>query len=96
MTLQKITTENNVKTIAQIEQNQEKDIKPNTLENNSLPRKQNKKLSQYNKKFVKFIRTGERFRINKGWRTMSCYFWLKSKQIRWLHIQKQNHKKAWH
>ena len=58
MTLRKITVDNSVKYIAQSEQTQsisrererererEKDIEPNTLKNISLPRKQNKKLSQ--------------------------------------------------
>ena len=51
MTLRKKTVDNSVKFIAQSGPTQfissERDIKPNTLKNNSLPKKQNKKLSQH-------------------------------------------------
>ena len=50
----------------------ERDVKPNTIKNNSLPKKQNKKLSQINKKFVEDITTGEGFRVLEG--IMDCYF----------------------
>ena len=52
MTLGKITTDNSVKYIPQNEQTRERerekerDIKPNMIKNKSLPKKQNKKLSQ--------------------------------------------------
>ena len=63
MTLRKITIDNSVKYIPQSEQTQERDSKPNTIKNNSLPRKQNKKLSQNNKKLIKNITAG--FKIIK-------------------------------
>ena len=42
MTLRKITIDNSVKYISQSEQTQERDIEPNTLENNSLLKKMKK------------------------------------------------------
>ena len=74
MTLRKTTVDNSVNYIPQSEQTQSfpRDIKPNTKKKVSLPRKQNKKLSQNIKKFVKDIITGEGFRILK--RKMNCYF----------------------
>ena len=67
MTLRKTTVDNSVNFIPQSEQTQSfsRDIKPNTRKVVSLPRKQNKKLSQNIKKFVKDIMTGEGFRILK-------------------------------
>ena len=47
MTLRKITIDNSVKYIPQIEQTQERDIKPDTIKNKSLPLKQNKNFSKY-------------------------------------------------
>ena len=49
MTFRKITVDISVKYIPQSEQTQERDSKPNTIKNNSLPRKQNKNNSQNNK-----------------------------------------------
>ena len=49
VTLRKVTIYNSVKYIAQSEQTRERDIKRNTIKNKSLPRKQNKNVSQ-NKK----------------------------------------------
>ena len=51
MTLRKITFDNSVKFIAKTEQT--RDIKPNTMKNISLPRKQNKNISQVVKKSLK-------------------------------------------
>ena len=52
MPVRKITVDNNVKYIPQSEQTRERDIKPHTVKNTSLPKKQNKKLSQNNAKFI--------------------------------------------
>ena len=56
MTLRKVSDDNSVKYIPQNEQT--KDIKPTTMKNNSLPRKQNKIFSQ-NKKLIKDTIRGE-------------------------------------
>ena len=74
MTLRDITIDNSAKYIPQSEQTQSisRAIKPNMIKNNSLPRKQNKKFSQSNKKFNQNI-TGEGFRLLKGF--MNCYFY---------------------
>ena len=55
MTLQKITIDNNVRYNPNIEQTKEKDIKPKTIKAGSLPRKQNKKISQNNEKILKNV-----------------------------------------
>ena len=56
MTIQKITIDSRVKHIPQSEQVQsdsrERDSKLNKVYDNSFPHKQNKKLSQNNKKFI--------------------------------------------
>ena len=49
MTLRKITVDNSVRYIPKSEQMRE--IKTKTIKAGSLPRKQNKKISQNNKKF---------------------------------------------
>ena len=71
MTLRKITFDKSVRYIPQSEQTQsiskERDSKSNTRRNSSLPRKQNKKHSQHNEKFV-----AEGFGLLK-W-IMNCYF----------------------
>ena len=54
MTLRKITIDNSVRYIPKSEQIKEKEIKPK-IKAGSLPRKQNKKPSQNNKKFLKNI-----------------------------------------
>ena len=54
MVLRRIAVDNRVRCIPKSEQTKEKDIKPNTIKNNSNPRKQNKNISQ-NKKFLKNI-----------------------------------------
>ena len=53
MTLRKITIDNSVRYIPKAEIT--KEIKPKTIKAGSLPRKQNKKPSQNNKKFLKNI-----------------------------------------
>ena len=52
MTLRKITVDNSVRYIPKTEQTKEKEIRPKTTKAGSLPRKQNKKLSHNNKKWV--------------------------------------------
>ena len=54
MTLKKITIDNSVRYIPIIEKTKEKEIKPK-IKAGSLPRKQNKKPSQNNKRFLKKI-----------------------------------------
>ena len=54
MTLRKITVDNSVRYIPITEKTKEKEIKPK-IKAGSLPRKQNKKPSQNNKKFLKNI-----------------------------------------
>ena len=58
MTLRKITIDNSVRSIPITEKTKEKEIKSKTKKIGSLPRKQNKKISQNNKKFVKVFTTG--------------------------------------
>ena len=55
MTLRKITIDNSVRYIPKNEQTKEKNNKPKTIKAGSLLRKQNKKTSQSNKKFLKNI-----------------------------------------
>ena len=57
MTLTKITIDNSVRYIPISEQTKEKDFKPKTrtIKAGSLPRKQNKNISQNNKKFLKKV-----------------------------------------
>ena len=52
MTLRKITIDNSVRFLPKSEKAKEKEIKPKTTKAGSLHRKQNKKLSQNNKKWV--------------------------------------------
>ena len=52
MVLRKITIDNSVRYIPKTEKTNEKEIKPKKVKASSLPRKQNKKLSQNNKKWV--------------------------------------------
>ena len=59
MTLRKITIDNSVRYIPKSEQTKEKENKPKTLKVGSLPRRQNKNISQNSKKFLKnFARSG--------------------------------------
>ena len=55
MTLRKITIDNSVRYIPITERTKEKEIKSKTIKAGSLPRKQNKKPSQNNKRFLKKI-----------------------------------------
>ena len=64
MTLREINIDNSVRYIPQNEKTKEKDDKPKTLKAGSLPRKQNKNLSQNNKKILKSL-VGEGFGILK-------------------------------
>ena len=43
MTLRRITTDNGVRYNTQSEPTRERDVKPNTMKNNSVPRKQREK-----------------------------------------------------
>ena len=52
MVLRKITKDNSVRYVPKSEKLKEKEIKPKTTKAGSVPRKQNKKLSQNNKKWV--------------------------------------------
>ena len=64
MVSSEITFDNSVRYIPKSEQTRVKDIKPNTIKNKSLPRKQNKGISQNNKNFIKNI-AAEGFGIPK-------------------------------
>ena len=55
MTLRKITIDNSVRYIQVSENTKEKDIKPKTTKAGSLPRKQNKNISQNSRKLLKNI-----------------------------------------
>ena len=55
MVLRKTTIDNSVRNIPKTEKTRERDFKRNKMKNNSTPRKQNKNLSQNNKKFLKII-----------------------------------------
>ena len=55
MTLRKITIDNSVRFIPIIEKTKERESKPKTIKAGSLPRKQNKKISQNCKKFLKNV-----------------------------------------
>ena len=58
MVLRKTTIDNRVKYNPKNEQTKEKNIKPHTVNAGSLPRKQNKNISQNNKKFLKNVVAG--------------------------------------
>ena len=55
MVLRKITYDNSVRYIPKTAKTQEKEIKPKTKKAGSLPRKQNKEISQNSKKFLKKV-----------------------------------------
>ena len=55
MTLRKITIDNSVRYVPKSEKPKEKEIKPKTTKAGSLPREQNKNISQNNKKFIKNV-----------------------------------------
>ena len=67
MTLRKITIDISVNYVAQSEQAQSNSrlIKPNTMKNISLPRKQSKRPSKDNEKFIKDYITGQGFVLLK-------------------------------
>ena len=52
MTLRKITFDNSVRYVPKSEQTKERVSKPKTTTAGSIPRKQNQKISQNNKKFL--------------------------------------------
>ena len=58
MTLGKITVDNFVRHIPKNEQTKGRVIEPNTLKNNSNPRKRYNSLSQNNEKFIKNVAAG--------------------------------------
>ena len=55
MTLRKMAIDNTVRYIPKSEQTKEREIKPKTTKAGSIPRKQNKNISQNSKKFLKKI-----------------------------------------
>ena len=59
MVLRKITINKSVKYIPQSEPTKERDFETNQRKNISLPRKQNKRVSQNNKNFIKYFKSGE-------------------------------------
>ena len=52
MTLRRITIDNSVRYIPKSEQPKEREIKPKKIKAGSIPRKQNKNISQNSKKFL--------------------------------------------
>ena len=52
MVLRKITFDNSGRYIPKIERTKEKETKPKTIKTGLLPRKQNKTISQNNKKWI--------------------------------------------
>ena len=64
MTLRKITVDNSVRYVPKSEKPKEKEIKPKRVKTGSLPRKQNKNISQNNKKFLKKV-TASGFAVPK-------------------------------
>ena len=64
MTLRKITIDNSVRYVPKSEQTKEKNYKPKTTIAGSLPRKQNKNISQNSKKFLENV-TASGFAILK-------------------------------
>ena len=64
MTLRKITVDNSVRYVPKTQQTKEKEIKPKKVKDDSLPHKQNKNISQNNRKFIKKV-TASGFAILK-------------------------------
>ena len=58
MVLRTITNDNSVRYIPLGEKTKETDIKPKKIKAGSLPRKQNKNISQNTKKFIKNVAAG--------------------------------------
>ena len=59
MTLRKVTIDNLVRYIPKSEKTKEKGIEPETIKAGSMPRKQNKKISQNTKKFLENVAASE-------------------------------------
>ena len=55
MVLRKITIDNSVRYIPKTKKTKEKEIKPKTIKSGSLPRRQNKNISENSKKFLKNV-----------------------------------------
>ena len=55
MTLRKTTIDNSVRYIPITEKTKEREIKPKKIKAGSIPRKQNKNISQNSKKFLKNV-----------------------------------------
>ena len=55
MVFRKITIDNSVRYIPITEKSKEREVKSKTIKTGSLPRKQNKNISQNNKKFFKKV-----------------------------------------
>ena len=55
MVLRKITIDNSVRYIPKTEKTKERENKPKTIKAGSLPRKQNRNISQNSKKFLKNV-----------------------------------------
>ena len=79
MILRKITVDISLRYVPKSEKAKEKEIKPKAVKVGSLPRKQNKNISQKVKKIPKNI-AASGFAIIKG--IMNCYFYLKNIQTR--------------
>ena len=71
MTFRKITIDNSVNYIPKSEQTKEREIEPKKIKAGSVPRKQNKIISQNSKKFQKNVEASG-FAILKG--IMNSYF----------------------
>ena len=71
MTLRKRTIDNGVRYVPKSEQTKERVSKPKTTKTGSLPRKQNKNISQNSEKFLK-NNSASVFKYLK--RLMNCYF----------------------
>ena len=69
--MRKITVDNSVRYIPITEKTKEKEIKPKTIKAASLPRKQNKNISQNSEKFLKNVAASGLTVIK---RIMNCYF----------------------
>ena len=64
MALRKITIDNSIKFVPQTKKTMERSIKPKTIKADSLPHKQNKNISQNNKKFFKNVAAQESVSLN--------------------------------
>ena len=64
MTLRKITIDNSVRYVPKSEQTKERVSKPKTTKAGSIPREQNQKISQNNKKFLNNV-SASRFKLLK-------------------------------